>query len=184
MRYPLIAMLAPCALLLSACSTLTTTVDPTYSTVTPAYKDVGTRLSTCVEGGPDTVAQKFYDYRIQHPSTGLNDLTSLRPWLSESLYKMLSDDLRQPETQAKVRGDIFSSASEGINTADVASSSLIPNTDARNVPLRVTFTKGSKTWQDEVLMVREGKCWAIDDVRYLGASNAPSGNLRQSLGRF
>ncbi|HBE4095762.1 TPA: lipoprotein, partial [Escherichia coli] len=53
MRYSKLTMLIPCALLLSACTT-----------VTPAYKDNGTRSGPCVEGGPDNVAQQFYDYRI------------------------------------------------------------------------------------------------------------------------
>ena len=62
MRYSKLTMLIPCALLLSACTT-----------VTPAYKDNGTRSGPCVEGGPDNVAQQFYDYRILHRS---NDITS------------------------------------------------------------------------------------------------------------
>ena len=67
MRYSKLTMLIPCALLLSACTT-----------VTPAYKDNGTRSGPCVEGGPDNVAQQFYDYRILHRS---NDITALRPYL-------------------------------------------------------------------------------------------------------
>jgi len=64
----------------------------------------------------------------------------------------------------------------------VESASTIPNTDARNIPLRVKLTQGSQTWQDEVLMIREGQCWAVDDVRYLGGSvHASAGTLRQSI---
>lgn len=44
------------------------------------------------------------------------------------------------------------------------------------------LTQGTQTWQDEVLMIREGQCWAIDDVRYIGGSvHAPAGTLRQSI---
>ena len=57
MRYRSLSLLIPCALLLSACTT-----------VTPAYKDNGPRTGSCVQGGPDSVAQQFYDYRIQHRS--------------------------------------------------------------------------------------------------------------------
>ena len=33
-------------------------------------------------------------------------------------------------------------------------------------------------------MVREGQCWTVDDVRYLGSTvHAPAGTLRQSLER-
>lgn len=51
MRYNILALVLPCALALSACTT-----------VTPAYKDNGTRSGSCIEGGPDEVAQQFYDY--------------------------------------------------------------------------------------------------------------------------
>lgn len=77
MRYSKLSLLVPCALLLSACTT-----------VTPAYKDNGTRSGSCVEGGPDSVAQQFYDYRIQHRN---NDITPLRPYLSDNLAKLLND---------------------------------------------------------------------------------------------
>ena len=84
-------------------------------------------------------------------------------------------------------GDIFSSLFDGPTSASVDSASTIPNTDARNIPLRVTFThekdKGASTsWKDEVLMVREGKCWTVDDVRYMADLDfASSGTLRQVL---
>lgn len=168
MRYSF-ALLLPCALLLSACTT----------TVTPAFKDIGTRSGPCVEGGPDTVAQKFYDARLQHPA---NDLTALRPYLSDSLAKLLNDSNSDPNKRAQMQQDLFSSRTTPAEQADVASTSTIPNTDARNIPLRVALQRGSDRWQDEVLMVREGQCWAIDDVRYLGGSvHAPAGTLRQSL---
>ncbi|MGU3522176.1 lipoprotein [Enterobacteriaceae bacterium C23F] len=168
MRYSAAALLVPCALLLSACTT-----------VTPAFKDIGTRSGPCVEGGPDTVAQKFYDYRIQHRN---NDLAGLRPYLSDDLAKVLNDANNDPNKRALLEQDPFSSRTTPPDSADVASASTIPNTDARNIPLRVELKQGSQTWQDEVLMIREGQCWAVDDVRYLGGSvHAPAGTLRQTL---
>ena len=159
MRYSALTLLVPCALVLSACTT----------TVTPAFKDIGTRSGPCIDGGPDTVAQQFYDYRIQHRS---NDITALRPYLSDGLAKRLTDASRDPQHNALLKSD----------SAEVASASTIPNTDARNIPLRVKLTQGTQTWQDEVLMIREGQCWAVDDVRYVGGSvHAPAGTLRQSI---
>lgn len=168
MRYSVAALLVPCALVLSACTT-----------VTPAFKDIGTRSGPCIEGGPDTVAQKFYDYRIQQRN---NDLTALRPYLSDSLAKLLNDTNRDPNKRTLLQTDPFSSRTTLPDIADVASASTIPNTDARNIPLRVSLKQGTQSWQDEVLMVREGQCWAVDDVRYLGGTaHAPAGTLRQSL---
>jgi len=170
MRYSAAALLVPCALLLSACTT-----------VTPAYKDIGTRSGACVEGGPDTVAQKFYDYRIQHRN---NDLTALRPYLSDDLAKVLNDANNDPNKRALMQQDLFSSRTTAPDSADVADASTIPNTDARNIPLRVELKQGSNSWQDEVLMTREGQCWAVDDVRYLGGTvHAPAGTLRQTLSK-
>lgn len=168
MRYSAITLLAPCALLLSACTT-----------VTPAFQDIGTRSGPCVEGGPDTVAQKFYDYRIQHKN---DDLAGLRPYLSDSLAKELNAVNNDPNKRALLQPDIFSSRTTLPDSADVASASTIPNTDARNIPLRVQLKQGTQSWQDEVLMTREGQCWAVDDVRYLGGSvHAPAGTLRQVI---
>ena len=36
----------------------------------------------------------------------------------------------------------------------------------RNIPLRVDLKQGTQSWKDEVLMIQEGQCWAVDDVRY------------------
>ncbi|EMH0543452.1 lipoprotein [Enterobacter hormaechei] len=169
MRYSALTLLVPCALVLSACTT----------PVTPAFKDIGSRSGPCIEGGPDAVAQQFYDYRIQHRG---NDLTALRPYLSDNLAKLLNDASRDPQQNVLLSSDPFSSRATLPDSADVASASTIPNTDARNIPLRVKLTQGTQTWQDEVLMIREGQCWAIDDVRYIGGSvHAPAGTLRQSI---
>ncbi|CAH6104091.1 TPA: lipoprotein [Citrobacter koseri] len=168
MRYSKLSLLVPCALLLSACTT-----------VTPAYKDNGPRSGSCIEGGPDSVAQQFYDYRIQNRT---NDITALRPYLSDNLAKLLSDASRDSEHRQLMSSDPFSSRTTFPDSASVASASTIPNRDARNIPLRVELKQGDQTWRDEVLMIHEGQCWVIDDVRYLGGSvHAPAGTLRQSV---
>ena len=168
MRYSKLTMLIPCALLLSSCTT-----------VTPAYKDNGSRTGSCVQGGPDSVAQQFYDYRIQHRS---NDITALRPYLSDKLAALLSDASRDNNQRELLSSDPFSSRTTLPDSARVASASTIPNRDARNIPLRVDLKQGDQSWQDEVLMIQEGQCWVIDDVRYLGGSvHAKAGTLRQSI---
>ena len=168
MRYSKLTMLIPCALLLSACTT-----------VTPAYKDNGTRSGPCIEGGPDSVAQQFYDYRILHRS---NDITALRPYLSDKLAALLSKARRDNSNRELLSWDPFSSRTTLPGSARVASASTIPNRDARNSPWRVDLKQGDQSWQDEVLMIQEGQCWVIDDVRYLGGSvHATAGTLRQSI---
>lgn len=167
MRYSKLTMLIPCALLLSACTT-----------VTPAYKDNGP-APVPVSRGPDSVAQQFYDYHIQHRS---NDITALRPYLSDKLATLLSDASRDNSHRELLSSDPFSSRTTLPDSAHVASASTIPNRDARNIPLRVDLKQGDQGWQDEVLMIQEGQCWVIDDVRYLGGSvHATAGTLRQSI---
>jgi hypothetical protein len=169
MRYSALTLLVPCALLLSACTT----------PVTPAFKDIGSRSGPCIDGGPDAVAQQFYDTRIAKRSS---DPTALRPWLSDQLAQLLNDASRDPQHNALLKSDPFSSRTTLPDSAEVASASTIPNTDARNIPLRVKLSQGSQSWQDEVLMIREGQCWAVDDVRYIGGSvHASAGTLRQSI---
>lgn len=165
------------ALFLSACST-----------VEPVYTDNSQRTAnTCIKGDPDQVASKFWDWQIEHPVRGLpnsQQLTALRPYLSEKLWKNLLTVSQHPnKTSLSYQGDLFSSQKEGATSADVADSSTIPNADSRHIPLRVSLSNASeKVWQDEILMVREGECWVVDDIRYL--ANDPhqtSGTLSQVL---
>ncbi|HDL7855281.1 TPA: lipoprotein [Yersinia enterocolitica] len=197
-----IALILPLAILLSACS----------NTVDPAYKDISSRTAPCIDGGPDTVAQKFYDLRVQQigNQSGLPDdnlSAQFRPYLSQALYEQIQTARKQAGNRTSsgvtrkqagnrtssgvnstqtINGDIFTSLREGSTSADVASASTIPNTDARNIPLRVNLTHQSAggqsvMWQDEVLMIREGTCWVVDDIRFMGVS-APASSLRQLLG--
>ncbi len=174
-------VLLPLALLLGACTQ-----------VEPAFKDIGTRNGPCVEGGPDDVAQQFYNLRLQANVQGRPDSSQLaqyRPYLSDGLYQLLSNS-RQDHNKAAAlpAGDIFSSNAAGPASVSVHSASRILNTDAKNIPLRVDMSRQqsadgqSVQWQDEVLMIREGRCWVMDDVRYLGTlSPAPAGTLREAL---
>ncbi|MGO2368287.1 MAG: lipoprotein [Serratia sp. (in: enterobacteria)] len=179
MKTKTIAAVFPLALLLSACTT-----------VEPAFKDIGTRTGGCVEGGPDTVAQKFYDLRLQQGTSNTlpdsNRLAQLQPYLSKVLYQDLVSANQNPG-KYQITGDLFTGNAQGPTSATVASASTIPNTDAKNIPLRVQLSRqkeGSNmiNWQDEVLMVREGTCWVVDDIRYLNVPpHATSGTLRQVL---
>jgi hypothetical protein len=175
MRNKAFALLVPAALLLSACTT-----------VEPVIKDNGPRTAACVDGGPDSVAQQFYDLRVNQPSQGLPDnatLAKYRPYLSDRLYQKLLQANGLSNKPADWRtGDLFSSLAQGPTAAEVASASSIPNRDARNIPLRVDLTRGDRKWQDEVLMIREGTCWVVDDVRYVGDwPHAGGGSLSQLL---
>lgn len=101
------------------------------------------------------MAQQFYDYRIQHRS---NDITALRPYLSDKLATQLSDASHDNSHRELLSSDPFSSRTTLPDSAHVASASTIPNRDARNIPLRVDLKQGDLGWQDEVLMIQEGQC--------------------------
>jgi len=175
MRIRNLALLASVATLLSACTT-----------VEPVISDNGPRSAPCVAGGPDSVAQQFYDLRISQPSQGIPDTTLLakyRPYLSDHLYQTLQQAASQASQPAAWRqGDLFSSLAQGPASASVDSASTIPDRDARNIPLRVTLARGDKQWRDEILMIREGQCWVVQDVRYMAPdSHLNGGSLSQLL---
>lgn len=168
-------LLAPAALLLTACTT-----------VEPVITDNGSRTTPCIEGGPDRVAQQFYDLRVARPTQGLPDsqlLAQYRPYLSNTLYRNLMKANARSEKPAEWRsGDLFSSQAQGPTQASVYDASTIPDSDARNIPLRVDLSRDNKQWQDEVLMIREGSCWVVDDIRYVAPGPHPGGgSLSQML---
>lgn len=177
MKIKTIAAVLPLALLLSACTT-----------VEPAYKDIGTRSGGCIDGGPDSVAQAFYDLRIEQGAARPDSarLGELQPYLSQQLYQELLKASRQPG-KLPASGDLFLGSAEGPTSAKVASASTIPNTDAKNIPLRVALSYqkaggNEVNWQNEVLMVREGTCWTVNDIRYLNTPTPVShATLRQTL---
>lgn len=138
------------------------------------------------------MAQQFYDLRLQPGNQGKPDTATLArylPYLSTALYHSLAEDGCSEQKLARLPAmDIFSGDSLGPTTVDVHGASLIPNTDAKNIPLRVEMSRHQNgdrpdiAWQAEVLMIREGTCWVVDDVRYLGAAPpATAGTLRQTL---
>ena len=174
MRNKAFALLIPAAVLLSACTT-----------VEPVIKDNGPRTASCAEGGPDSVAQQFYDLRVAQPTQGLPDSSTLakyRPYLSDHLYQTLLAANDNTKNGAWRNGDLFSSLAQGPTVASVADASTIPNSDAHNIPLRVDLSRDGKQWQDEVLMIREGTCWVVDDIRYAANWSHPgSGTLGQTL---
>lgn len=182
MKQIIIASILPLTLLLTACQN-----------VAPVIQDNGQRTAPCIDGGPDSVAQKFYDAHISAPFTGLpssQKLVELRPYLSDMLYQMLNQASIENAGGTNVSGDIFVSNPAGASSADVSSASSILNSDAKNIPLRVTFNrsqdgKAESSWKDEILMIREGQCWVVDDIRYIGPTDASrSGTLRQSLEKY
>lgn len=177
MKYQVFTAVVPLVLLLCACTT-----------VEPAYKDIGARNAPCIEGGPDSVAQKFYELHLKHPSLGIPDqqlLAGYRPYLSTPLYDELLKARGERTAYPQLKGDLFSSFSVAPVTATVSDASTIPNTDARNIALRVALSRpgaSGASWQDEILMAREGTCWTVNDVRYLGpAPHISGGSLRQQF---
>ncbi len=109
-------------------------------------------------------------------------MTSLKTSIKTITYLSDTGCLEIQGASLLLTNDPFSSRTTLPESARVASASTIPNRDARNIPLRVDLKQGDQSWQDEVLMIQEGQCWVIDDVRYLGGSvHATAGTLRQSI---
>ena len=102
MKTKTIAAVLPLALLLSACTT-----------VEPAYKDIGTRSGSCVEGGPDTVAQSSMTCASSRASACWTATASqLQPYLSKVLYQDLVSAGQNPGKH-RITGDLFSGNAQG-----------------------------------------------------------------------
>lgn len=168
-------MLLPLTIMLSAC------------TSDLAMTDSGVRRGVCTPGGPATVAQNLYDLRTEDLTPGLPNqqlLDKYQPFLSDSLYQSLAKANNIDFRSATWRnGDLFSGAADAPTQVKADSAPDISRSSVRNVPLRVTMSHADKTWQDEVLMVREGECWAVDDIRYLATwvGGADGATLKQAL---
>lgn len=129
MRYRFLAVPLLCAPALSVCMI-----------VAPAYRDNGTHSGPCAEGGPDDVAQKFYDTQIQDRT---QDPATPHPYLSDGLAQLLNDTRQDPANSKLLQTSPFSSSGTPADSTVTASASIIPNRDARNIPLRVELRQGA-----------------------------------------
>ena len=142
---------------------------------------------------PEGAACHFYTRYLEVRPTGLptpEQQTALAPWLSHSLEERL-DAARRVQAQFRtenpgekpplVDGCLFASLFEGPTSFSVKAATT--GGDVSRVP--VQFRYGTEaTWQDVVVLVREGSGYAIDDIELSGAGPFnPAGRLSEALDR-
>ncbi len=90
---------------------------------------------------------------------------------------------RIPPNSKLLQANPFSSSSTPAEQAPWSPAPPPSRTAMRAIFRCASISKqGTQSWKDEVLMIREGQCWAVDDVRYLGNKQpCASRTLRQSL---
>ena len=144
-------------------------------------------------GSPEATVCSFYTRYLEVRPTGLptpEQQAALAPWLSDGLEARL-DAARRVQAQFRaenpsekpplVDGCLFASLFEGPTSFSVEAATT--GGGVTRVP--VQFRYGTEaTWQDVVVLVREGSGYAIDDIEFAGAGPFnPPGRLSEALDR-
>lgn len=146
------------------------------------------------EGDPAAAARVFYSELRRLEVTGLPEGESwsfLSPLMSEELVAGMeraraeqADFIKKfpDEKPPWIEGDLFSSLFEGPKTFTVLSAKVTG--DRAEVPVSCVRTEGGDTakWSDTLILIKTGKGWLIDDVRYDGKWDfANTGTLKAAL---
>jgi hypothetical protein len=145
---------------------------------------------------PAAAATGFYSAYARQPFTGLptgGAWSRIAPRVSTSLKRLIvaaqAEQARckqaHPDDKPPwVEGDMFTSNFEGYTRFKIADSAV--SGSRATVSIDFEYAKGGKpfAWRDHVVVVREGKRWLIDDVRYRKAEGFGNGfgeGLTQAL---
>ena len=146
---------------------------------------------------PERTVTGFYAAYVRlHPSgiPGPRVKRGLERFLSQRLNALLTDADRaeaqyaiatKNEVPPLVEGDIFSSLFEGATSSSMGQCLVMEESMTATCTVSLTNTMDGQqdtTWTDTVLMVREGRTWKIDDVRYGGTwPFANKGRMTETL---
>ena len=156
-------------------------------------------LTACSEPPDDTHLQErlitgFYQQHLKTHSPGIpgaDELTQLRPFLSQALFALLS---QASDTETKyhaaaedpvpplVDGDLFTSLFEGATSFAVDSCESEDNRASCLVAFRYAGSSGDggnsagqtgeERWKDKLLLVKENQQWRIDDIEFIGSGQS------------
>jgi hypothetical protein len=158
-----------------------------------AVTPIGTAPDCGAANTPEGTVCDFYARYLEVRPTGLptpEQQAALAPWLSDGLESLL-DAARRVQVQFRteypgekpplVDGCLFASLFEGPTSFSVRAATTVG--DISRVP--VQFAYGTEaTWQDVVVLVREGSGYVIDDIEFAGAGPFnPPGRLSDELDR-
>jgi hypothetical protein len=140
------------------------------------------------------VVQQFYSATIAGKVSGAptaQQLTTLAPYLSDTLHALLvaarkrneADAARAPDEKPSfAEGDLFSSLFEGPNAVEVLADSARGSSRVATVRMAYNGATPAVTWTDHVVLVRGKSGYVIDDVEYGGQWDfASKGTLKSSL---
>jgi len=150
--------------------------------------------SVCWAGDtPDRPAKDFYNVYLKLRPVGLPTLQQekeMAPFLSERLRKLIEEARSFQETFKHdnpgdkppwVDGCLFASLFEGPNEFKVTK--VVSNTDGTStITVRFWYDKQVASWEDKVLVRREGGRFVLDDFMFSGAGPFnPPGRLSEIL---
>lgn len=158
------------------------------SSMPPETAECGSRSEA------EAVVCRFYDTVLESGPVGLptpRQQQALAPYLTSALLDRLDSARRSqqafegehPEEKPPFAdGSLFTSLFEGADRFEILGSESRPG-DSAAVTVRFGY-EDAPTWEDTVIVVREGSRYAIDDIVFSGAGAFnPSGRLSELLGR-
>jgi hypothetical protein len=140
-----------------------------------------TALAADVDRKMNKVVGAFYNAYITVRPSGVpseKEQLTFKPYLSASLKKLLKEaataerryrTTTQGEVPPLIEGDLFTSLFEG------ASAFTVLSCDSRTGSCLIEFSyldpesKSSTIWQDKVYLVKDARCWLVDDIEFLGS---------------
>jgi hypothetical protein len=140
-------------------------------------------LGACRGDRPITASDVVVQFYTMKEAAGISgaptpkDLTALRPFISDSLARLLAradslrtaDMTRAPDEKPSfVEGDLFSSLFEGPSAFVVMPA--LDSTSPVRVPVEFTndAQKPKVRWVDTAIVVQQGGKWLLHDIRYGG----------------
>ena len=146
------------------------------------------------EQSASDVVRQFYAATINGKVTGAptaEQLTTLSPYLSDTLRSLLAAARKRSEAEAAkapdekpsfVEGDLFSSLFEGPNAVDVLPDSARGEQRVASVKMTANAASPPVSWVDRAVLVKQGDRYVIDDIEYGGTWDfASKGTLRSAL---
>jgi len=126
------------------------------------------------------IVSSFYRIHLQNHAPGLpstDELKQFEPLLSHALYALLTEtaaaDARYHAAQGSqaaplIEGDLFTSLYEGATSFAVQSCDSDAQRASCQVALRYQKEGADESWNDKILLVKEGQQWRIDDIEFIG----------------
>jgi hypothetical protein len=157
-----------------------------------AFPVMAAQDTACATGTPaESIVCRLYERYLELRPAGLptrKQQAKLAPFLSRRLLSLLDRARLEQQDHARrfpdekppfVDGSLFASLFEGPDRFEVLSAD--PRADGIHVAVRFGY-RDAAPWEDVIVVVRQGRDYAIDDILFGGAGEFnPAGRLTDRL---